>query len=122
MVICYFYILCISKKENKLGPLQKKTRYIKNHLTQKLKKYQDNLSLKQIKDKIILLAKYLFDPNTSKAHKMMVASVLIYFISPIDAISDFLPFVGLSDDIALIVWVYNKLLPDLDDYNKKSQK
>jgi uncharacterized membrane protein YkvA (DUF1232 family) len=38
-----------------------------------------------------------------------IIAVLIYFISPIDVIPDFLPFIGLTDDLALTMWLFSSL-------------
>jgi uncharacterized membrane protein YkvA (DUF1232 family) len=43
-------------------------------------------------------------------------AVLIYFISPIDLIPDFLPVIGLTDDVALLLWLFNALANDLEAY------
>lgn len=37
----------------------------------------------------------------------------IYLISPIDVLPDILPLLGVTDDIAFILWVYTKLHQDL---------
>ena len=34
---------------------------------------------------------------------------MIYFISPIDVIPDFLPIIGLTDDLALTMWLFTSL-------------
>jgi uncharacterized membrane protein YkvA (DUF1232 family) len=41
---------------------------------------------------------------------------LIYFVSPIDAISDFIPVLGLVDDVTVIAFVLNAIGRDLDDF------
>jgi len=45
-----------------------------------------------------------------------IIAVLIYFISPIDVIPDFLPVIGLTDDIALVVWLFNAVSDDLEAF------
>ena len=44
----------------------------------------------------------LQDPNTPAWAKSIIIGALIYFISPVDAIPDFIPVVGLSDDIGVL--------------------
>jgi uncharacterized membrane protein YkvA (DUF1232 family) len=34
-----------------------------------------------------------------------IVAVLIYFVSPIDLIPDFLPVIGITDDVALVLWL-----------------
>ncbi len=45
-----------------------------------------------------------------------IIAVLIYFISPIDFIPDFLPVIGLSDDLALVVWLFSSLQEDFANF------
>jgi uncharacterized membrane protein YkvA (DUF1232 family) len=44
----------------------------------------------------------LLDPRTPLWVKGVVAAALAYFVLPLDAIPDFLPLVGMSDDIAVL--------------------
>ncbi|NID13039.1 DUF1232 domain-containing protein [Fibrella aestuarina] len=45
-------------------------------------------------------------------------AALIYFVSPIDFIPDVLPVLGFADDIALMVWVFNSLNTDLENFKE----
>jgi len=45
----------------------------------------------------------------------MVAAVL-YFISPIDLIPDLLPITGLTDDFAVLLWVYKSAQVEIDKF------
>ena len=47
-----------------------------------------------------------------------IVGVLIYFVSPIDFIPDFLPIVGMADDLALILWLFKTLGDDLDAFSQ----
>ncbi|MBU1822156.1 MAG: DUF1232 domain-containing protein [Bacteroidetes bacterium] len=49
---------------------------------------------------------------------LSVVGVLIYFVSPIDFIPDFLPIVGLTDDLALVFWLFRTLNDDLTDFSQ----
>lgn len=42
-----------------------------------------------------------------------IVAVLIYFVSPIDLIPDFLPVIGITDDVALVVWLVKTLSGDI---------
>lgn len=42
-----------------------------------------------------------------------IVAVLIYFVSPIDLIPDFLPVIGITDDVALVVWLIKTLGDDI---------
>ncbi|GAB3692981.1 YkvA family protein [Spirosoma flavus] len=45
-----------------------------------------------------------------------VIAVLIYFVSPIDILPDFLPIVGISDDIALMLWLFSGIKDDIEKF------
>ena len=49
---------------------------------------------------------------------LITLATLIYFVSPLDFIPDVLPILGFADDIALIVWLYNSLNTDLDNFRE----
>lgn len=50
-----------------------------------------------------------------------VIAVLIYFVSPIDILPDFLPIVGLTDDIALMLWLFSGIKDDLEKFRQWEQ-
>jgi uncharacterized membrane protein YkvA (DUF1232 family) len=43
-------------------------------------------------------------------------AVLLYFVSPIDLIPDFIPVLGLTDDFALIMWLFSSLADDFENF------
>ena len=47
-----------------------------------------------------------------------VIAVLIYFVSPIDILPDFLPIVGFTDDIALMLWLFSGLGDDIEKFRQ----
>lgn len=42
--------------------------------------------------------------NVPKAKIILGTAVLLYFLMPQDAIPDFLPFIGFTDDMSLLLW------------------
>jgi uncharacterized membrane protein YkvA (DUF1232 family) len=46
---------------------------------------------------------------------ILIAS-LVYFLSPIDLLPDFLPFLGYADDIALLTFVLGSMSEELEKY------
>ena len=50
-----------------------------------------------------------------KSMSLIIAAV-IYFVSPIDAIPDFIPFVGYLDDAFVIAWVMRQVRKDVEDF------
>ncbi|MFT4734884.1 MAG: uncharacterized membrane protein YkvA (DUF1232 family) [Algoriphagus sp.] len=46
---------------------------------------------------------------------LLIAS-LVYFLSPIDLIPDFLPFLGYADDIALLTYILNGMGDEIEKF------
>jgi uncharacterized membrane protein YkvA (DUF1232 family) len=46
---------------------------------------------------------------------IMIAAV-IYFINPIDLIPDLIPVLGFTDDVGVLVWVYNAVNFEVDKF------
>ena len=47
-----------------------------------------------------------------------IVATLIYLVSPIDVIPDFLPVIGFTDDIALVFWLFNSINDDIEAFEK----
>ena len=79
---------------------------------------------KNLKDKVAdfkLLLKMFKDGtsgkyNISGATLAILGGAILYVVSPIDAIPDFLPLIGWTDDIAVIALVLNKLSGEIEKY------
>lgn len=52
----------------------------------------------------------------------LVVGALIYFVSPIDAILDAIPVLGLVDDAAVLAWVFGQVRSELDAFRDWEQK
>lgn len=51
-----------------------------------------------------------------KGSIIAIIAALIYFLSPIDLIPDFIPVIGYIDDIFVLGLVFNQVKSDLDKY------
>ena len=51
-----------------------------------------------------------------RSNMILVVAAILYFLSPIDIIPDFIPMIGLLDDITLITWVITTLDTELDKF------
>jgi len=50
-------------------------------------------------------------------HKLVtIVAAMLYLISPLDAIPDFIPVVGYVDDAAVIAWVLKSIAEELKDF------
>lgn len=72
--------------------------------------------ISKIWDRVKALWAFIKDPQAPKAGKILAIAALIYLISPIDAIPDFIPGLGLTDDVGVVLAVVAKLGADLKKY------
>jgi uncharacterized membrane protein YkvA (DUF1232 family) len=49
---------------------------------------------------------------------LSVIAVLLYFVSPIDIIPDFLPVIGIADDVALVFWLFRTIAADIAKFSE----
>ena len=64
----------------------------------------------------------LKSPDMSKANKLIVLAALGYFILPFDLVADFLPLVGLTDDVFVILTALGKVYLSITDDMKQEAK
>ncbi len=55
-------------------------------------------------------------PNVPIRSIVAIIGGLIYFLSPIDVIPDFVPFLGFADDIFILNLVYRQVIKDVEKY------
>ena len=57
--------------------------------------------------------------SISKTDMAIIVGAILYVISPIDAIPDFIPVLGWIDDIAVVGWAMNSLSKVIADYKRQ---
>jgi uncharacterized membrane protein YkvA (DUF1232 family) len=62
------------------------------------------------------LGNYLLDKDVKWYRKAIVAAALVYFLTPIDSIPDFVPFAGFLDDIGIVAWTIRFLGNEIEGY------
>jgi uncharacterized membrane protein YkvA (DUF1232 family) len=93
--------------------LEEKKHYVNANLWYVLEKVGKKISF--AKD-IRALWRYMNDDRVPWTKKSLVIGALIYFISPIDAIPDFIPIIGYLDDLGVIVALMKYLGKELIPY------
>ena len=78
--------------------------------------------IKEVWEKVLSLFELINNPETPWSSKAIAIGALIYLISPIDAVPDLIPIIGLSDDAAVILATITKLAIDLKKYSKNHSK
>ena len=65
--------------------------------------------IKGVWGKVLNLFNIIRDPKSDVAVKAMAVGALAYLILPIDVIPDFIPLVGLTDDVGIIVYAISQI-------------
>ena len=70
--------------------------------------------IRRIWENVQLLWKMVLDPSVPWASRAVAIAALAYLVSPLDAIPDALPIVGLSDDIAVVSAAIASLVTEIN--------
>lgn len=111
------------KSENKATLILKDKSKANSTIKDALGKAVTNKSeLDGVWDKLLLLfavSKDFVNGNYTEIPKRSIIAILgglIYFLSPIDVVPDFVPLLGFIDDIFILNLVYKQVLKDLEKY------
>ena len=47
---------------------------------------------------------------------LLIVAAIIYFVNPLDLVPDIIPLTGLTDDFAVLLWVYNTVSNEIDKF------
>lgn len=47
---------------------------------------------------------------------LLIVAAVIYFVNPLDLVPDIIPLTGLTDDFAVLVWVYNSVSNEIERF------
>lgn len=91
-----------------------KDKYTQSGFIDKISKIAKRAGSKLVYVALILYYTLQSD-KVSLADKALIIGALGYLISPIDVIPDAIPIAGLSDDLAALLYVLNKVLVEVPD-------
>lgn len=77
---------------------------------------------KKVMEKALILYYTLNDSDTPTKYKAIIYGTLGYFITPLDAIPDFAPVIGYSDDLSIIVTTLIAVSSFVKDIHKAQAK
>lgn len=92
-----------------------------NDFTEKISRIAKRAGAKLVYAALILYYTLQSD-NVSKADKAIIIGALGYMISPLDVIPDAIPIVGLTDDLAVLIYVLKKVWTNVEPEIKDKAK
>ena len=94
------------------------------NLLNRFKEFFNNRSLEEIKDNMKEAFNYVSDvfsgryKDYSMTALITLVAGMVYVVSPIDIIPDFIPVVGFTDDITVFLFVLKSVNDELERYRK----
>lgn len=109
------------EKAEKISQSNTKLSSLIESATEKLKKFAENPQIQEVKahvDIITRMVKYHINGVYRISNKTLaiLAMGLVYFITPIDLIPDFIPMIGYVDDLSVLVAVIKALQEDIHKF------
>lgn len=49
---------------------------------------------------------------------LLIVAAVIYFVNPLDLVPDIIPLTGLTDDFAVLLWVYNSVSNEVEKFRE----
>jgi len=82
---------------------------------------------KKLRDELYIIYLSIGDPRVSKFTKILAALIILYALSPIDLIPDFIPVLGMVDDLIILpaaIALLLKSIPEevISDCRKKVER
>lgn len=94
------------------------------NLLNRFKEFFNNNSLEEIKDNMKEAFNYVSDVFSGRYRDYSMTALItlvagmVYVVSPIDIIPDFIPVVGFTDDITVFLFVLKSVNDELERYRK----
>jgi len=101
--------------------MQYANRFSANDFVEKISKVAKRAGSKMVYAALILYYTLQSD-NVSVKDKAIIVGALGYLISPLDVVPDAIPIAGLSDDLAVLIYVLKKVWGDVEPDVKERAK
>lgn len=91
-------------------------------LFQAAKKYATKEGLQCVKDEFLFICQYIGAVFTGKYKEYnvlnltVIVGALVYVVTPVDFLPDWIPAAGLIDDTAILLWATHEFANELDRY------
>ncbi len=92
-------------------------------LLENAKKFTSKEGLSKVKEELQIICSYIRDVFTGKykdynvLNLIVIIGAIVYVVSPLDAIPDFVP-AGFIDDTAILLWATKEFADELDRYKQ----
>jgi uncharacterized membrane protein YkvA (DUF1232 family) len=96
-------------------------KFSKKEFAEKLSRIAKRAGAKLVYAALILYYTLQSD-KVSKSDKAIIIGALGYLISPLDVVPDAIPIAGLSDDLAVLIYVLNRIWGDVSEDVKAKAK
>ena len=96
-------------------------KFSQNDFVEKISRVAKRAGAKLVYAALILFYTLQSDKISTK-DKAIIIGALGYLISPLDVVPDAIPIVGLSDDLAVLIYVLKMVWTDLDPSIKEQAK
>ena len=64
---------------------------------------------------LVLLKRLVSDPRVPRKSKLILGATIVYLVSPIDVVPDFVPGIGQLDDVVVALLALHSILNRVDD-------
>ncbi|EMS34962.1 hypothetical protein C943_02853 [Mariniradius saccharolyticus AK6] len=109
------------KKAQEIAGEESKLRKLLKNVAEKLDRLAHHPKVQAVIEPVKIF-KRMIQAHMNGSHKVSAKSLvlmvlgLVYFLSPIDVIPDFLPGLGFTDDLSVILAVFHAIKHEVDDF------
>ncbi|MDI1322667.1 MAG: YkvA family protein [Algoriphagus sp.] len=109
------------KQVQALAGQESKVRELLSNVGRKIAKFGEHPKVKMLIDPVSIFIRMVM-AHFSGTHKLsgstlgLLLLALVYFLSPVDFIPDFLGFMGFADDVSVVLAVYAKLKNEVEKF------